>query len=304
MEVYKEISWILKPATIKKLLILEKERKGVQPNKLVFVGMTNLANYYWCSMKSLLASYENEIEFFASYIIDRLCYSLKLGLIDKIPTDLNKILYIGDDIKFEDIEKLLKEQEKEMETKISKIRLNGIGLKNEVGKKILYVNPEIPEIELQMYKHIGYELRNLGEAPPMLRGDVLHWIKTENYPTIRWNFPWKNYVIVGVPDGIKSEFVYEYKTTRTAFLVRYVRPVAFAQADLYGYFFRRPKKRVQIYIVDKRKVITWETEVDKRAAEELLLKFKVLDEGQEPLLPKKWKCKYCEYKNNCKVKPI
>lgn len=37
---------------LRDLLLLEKERRGVEKDKLVFIGMANVARYYWCAMES------------------------------------------------------------------------------------------------------------------------------------------------------------------------------------------------------------------------------------------------------------
>jgi len=73
----------------------------------------------------------------------------------------------------------------------------------------------------------------------MLRGDFYESTKSEKYPTIRWNFSWENYVILGIPDGITDKFVYEFKSTKDRFLLNYIKPIAFTQADFYGYFFQK-----------------------------------------------------------------
>lgn len=66
----------------------------------------------------------------------------------------------------------------------------------------------------------------------------------------------------------------------------YIKPVALAQADLYGYFFRRDTKRVQIHIVEGGVTKTWEEGVDINHALETVDKFKVLNEGAVALPPK------------------
>jgi len=65
------------------------------------------------------------------------------------------------------------------------------------------------------------------------------------------------YVIVGVPDGITDNFVYEFKTTSNEFLMRMQRPVFFTRGDFYGYFFRRPKKRIQVLVKRDIEARTW-----------------------------------------------
>ena len=81
----------------------------------------------------------------------------------------------------------------------------------------------------------------------------------------------------------------------------FVKPVAYTQADLYGYFFKRGKKRVQIYIVDEKITKTWENQVDRNRVLEVFRNFKKVDEGWTPPLPKTWKCKSCKFKDACKL---
>jgi hypothetical protein len=87
-----------------------------------------------------------------------------------------------------------------------------------------------------------------------------------------------------VPDGLTEDFAYEYKTTRSRSLLRFMKPVAFAQADLYGYFFRRPKKRVQILVVEEDATQTWESPMDTGNAQRTLAAFASVD-GGEPARP-------------------
>src|SRR5262249_61039205 len=99
------------------------------------------------------------------------------------------------------------------------------------------------------------------ESDPILRGQFYEMDRAEKYPAIRWNFQWGRYTVVGVPDGMTQDFVYEFKTTRSQFLLGYVKPAAMAQADLYGYFFRRPNKRVQILVMEEARTATFQEPV-------------------------------------------
>ena len=76
------------------------------------------------------------------------------------------------------------------------------------------------------------------------------------------------------------------------------------QGDLYGAFFRGPKKRVQIYTLEEKKRITWHEPIDAKEAETLLQKFKTTDDTRVFLMPKSWKCKNCRFKGKwCNWKP-
>ena len=297
---------ILDTESLKNLLKVEKERRGVDKDQLVFIGTADTAEYYWCAMKSLLANKDMEVAFFESYLEDRVKYSLELGYIDKIPNNPEKWLDIGDDVGFEDVEKLLKEREKMVEDYGSvDPKLKGsvvLVAHNSEGREIRIWNPLASEEDRRKYeiiaKELGMEIHDIDEYP-VLRGDFLHTTVAERYPTIRWNFPWKEYVVVGVPDGITHEFVYEFKSTHSKFLLTYVRPVAFAQVELYGLFFHRPQKRVQIYVMENKKLHTWQKPVENGEAIKLLERFRDLDHGGEIIPPKQWKCRYCKFRDVC-----
>jgi hypothetical protein len=51
------------------LLKLEKRRRGVLEDKLLFVNAANLAEFWWCAQKSLLQAREDEPAFFTSYVL-------------------------------------------------------------------------------------------------------------------------------------------------------------------------------------------------------------------------------------------
>jgi hypothetical protein len=61
--------------------------------------------------------------------------------------------------------------------------------------------------------------------------------------------------------------------------------VATAQANLYGLFFDRPGKRVQLYVVEEDATQTWDLAVDRDAAEAALQEFRSVDEGWRPRTP-------------------
>jgi hypothetical protein len=131
----------------------------------------------------------------------------------------------------------------------------------------------------------------------MVRGCLLERYKAERYGSIRWNFQWQEYVIVGVPDGLTKSFVYEFKTSRNKHLASFLKPVALTQADLYGHFFRRPTKRVQIHTEEDDEIQTWEAPVDQTRVLEVLTNFQQIDHGKLiPQAPMKWKCTKCDFR--------
>lgn len=286
---------------IESMLLLEKERKGVSKDNLLFLGMANIAGYSWCAMQSLFKSRKDEIGFFIAYLEDRLRYSLELDRIAELPSDNNDLLKIGSNITFKDIQRLLKEKTKRAGG-ISDIITYAIEFTNENGVRVAIINPDLPLEEKQWHEKQA-KFKNLRVASPeefpKVRGEFWGTTKAEKYPTIRWNFEWGKYVLVGVPDGITDKFVYEFKTTRNTGLLRYIKPVAHNQADLYGFFFKRGEKKIQIYIVDSDRIETWQDRINKSQAEAILEKFSRVDTGELPLQPKNWKCKHCEFKPKC-----
>jgi CRISPR/Cas system-associated exonuclease Cas4 (RecB family) len=281
---------------INELLRLWKIKRGVSESQLVFIGMANVANYYWCAVKSLLRSKGNEIEFFTAYLSDRISYSFELGLTSDMPTSVDGLLTVGEGIEFSDIERLLRKKAGDHK------RLITGAVEDKDGKEVMVINPDIPaELKEELKEDAkvrGIHVIDLEEYP-MLRGMLIEGTRGEDYPSIRWNFKWGNYVVVGMPDGITDAFVYEFKTTRNEFLKRYIKPVALIQADLYGYFFKRGKKRVQIHIMEENRTETWEEDVDKANAMRMLSSFERVDKGEKPLPPKEWKCKSCELRVMC-----
>lgn len=283
-----------------KLLILEKKRRNITKDKLLFVGMANIADYRWCGMRSVLKSREDELDFFGAYLMDRIRYSIKLDYCEELPKKIENWLETGNKVTFRDVEKLLKEiGEKTKDVDVWTVAITKI---DKGGNKVMIINPNLSFLQR---KHFEERAKSEGirvadaEEFPKIRGRLLETIRGERYPTIRWNFQWHNYVIVGVPDGINKKFVYEYKTTRNKFLSFFVKPVALTQADLYGYFFKRNYKRVQIYTVENGKTNTWDKPVNKENAINTLVDFEKVDNGNLPKLPKKWKCKNCKFFKVC-----
>jgi CRISPR/Cas system-associated exonuclease Cas4 (RecB family) len=288
---------------LERLLYLEKERRRVSKDELVFIGMADVAGYYWCAMKSLYKNRQMEPAFFASYLHDRIAYSFRLGLIDELPESHERLLEVGGNIGFSDIERLLKGSAEKTDQR--SIILSAIETVDKNGSRVMIVNPDLSQEEVEFFKHRaskGTRIVSLEEAPPTIRGQLLDTTKAEQYPTIRWNYAWDKYVVVGVPDGITSEFVYEFKSTRSRFLMHFLKPVALTQADLYAYFFRRGKKRVQIYVVEEDVTETWDADADVNRAKDVLAKFKKMEEGFVPLPPKAWKCKSCEFAKVCTIR--
>jgi len=192
---------------LERLLKLEKERRGLAEDALLFIGMANLAQYYWCGMKSWFLNKRSEVVFFGAYLQDRIEYSIALGRIDRVPEKDEDILEVGSDLTLEDVEGIIKKR-------------------NEIKPFIVVVEDmeDNKEIERELMEKYGgkpsefavFEInRDYFEKDPFYRGAILQEKYAEKYPRIRWNFSWRNYVVVGAPDGITDEFVYEFKSTKS-----------------------------------------------------------------------------------------
>jgi len=285
---------------LKKLLHLEKRKRGVSIDKLLFLGMANIAEYYWCAFKSFYKSISNEMMFFSSYLHDRLQYSIDLGHIKNLPKKDADLLSIGDQISWKDIETLLKKRE--VQEKFESV-MDAVESKDQNGNPIFIINPDLSKSEIEHWEKYAANKRIKCVSVddyPLLRGNFLEDTRAEKYPSIRWNFPWNEYVLIGVPDGITDDIVYEFKTSRSNYLMYFLKSVATTQADLYGYFFKRGIKRVQIYVTEEKKMNTWEEPIDLQRANGTLVRFFSLEKGEIPIKPKEWKCYKCEYSERCK----
>lgn len=104
---------------------------------------------------------------------------------------------------------------------------------------------------------------------------------------------------MSAPDGLGENFAYEFKNSK---VIRYQKPVALAQANLYAYFYDKPMIRVQIRHPQAEKIYTYEESSDPQKAETLLERAEKLLKGEmDPMPPKKWKCRPCKFSNRCSL---
>lgn len=260
-------------AWLQRLLIAEKRRRNVPESSLVFIGMHNISQYWWCGMYSIIKSRHNEVEFFGVYLKDRIIYSLLTGRISSVPKKQQDLLEVSNDLSLKDIEKFFQKQNSTEDKK------------NQCIKKIEKRNIVS---RLEVTDHFEQGLKN-------------ELALAEAYPSFRWNFPYSKYVIIGIPDGITKKFVYEFKSTTRKFFSLYSKCIALTQADFYGYFFKRKIKRVQIFIEEDATTETHETTVDLNRVKETMAKFEAVDNGNMPRPPARWKCKSCEFKTECSI---
>ncbi|MGQ0542306.1 MAG: hypothetical protein ACT4O9_10725 [Blastocatellia bacterium] len=288
---------------LRQLLSLEKKRRGMSENTLIFVGTSNVANHWWCTQKAVFQSKSDEVMFFGVYLRDRINYARKLGQITNLPRKNEELLSVGSNISLEDINQLLREEngKTKRETKgpfITRIE----ALLDKDGNTTYLVIPDASPEEVKLFGLPESQLVYDIEADPLFRGEIYHERYAEKYPSIRWNFRWEHYSVIGEPDGLTDDFVYEYKTTRERYLYNFVKPVAVAQADLYGYFFGSRKKKVQIHIIGENRTETFEGDVDVKKAEDTLNAFASAVAGGIVYPPKKWKCNKCEFRSDCHIR--
>jgi len=272
-----------------KMMNAVKRELGFSENCLVFIGMADTAKVRWCEQQAVYANRGMEIAFFGAFVDDILEYSTRLGYAKKRERiSARRLLELRNSITPSDIEKLL-----ERSCQVEGIFVSDPTLDLKPIEDLISSGASPREVA-----------RKIAMLPPTVQGEILEHFR-ERYPTIRWNFDWNDYVVVGVPDGIAREFVYEFKTTRDRGLLRWVRPSAFAQGDLYGYFFKRKTKRIQIMTRNNANIYTWHVGVDKRSALDCLKRLRDVEKGERsPVPPASWKCEICRFKNRCSIFPL
>ena len=293
---------------LKRLMCLEKRRRGLDTDTLVFVGVANVADHWWCTQQAVMKSRENELGFFDAYLRDRVNYARELGIIERLPKKRAALLDVGKEITLADVDKLLKKRTEEKQARLGGGSIASRWLFEEKidrkGGRVRIINPNLHPLEfetcMEEAEKAGVQIVDL-ESDPLLRGQLYEMDRAEKYPTIRWNFQWGRYVVGGLPDGLTKDFSYEFKTTRDQFLLGFRKPVAMTQADLYGYFFRRPNKRVQILVMKEDRIATFQEPVALERAEETLASFARVAEGGPPRPPVTWKCNPCQYRQSCPI---
>jgi len=275
-----------------------KRELSFEEHDLVFIGMADVSLVRWCEQKSVFKNKEMELNFFMSSLIDILEYAKELGYISvKMEPPPEKLLELRSKISFDDIEKILSKRKAERASVAIEIPMIE-GLDEDKIRKLedLFLKGATPTEFINQIRTLCPTISST------TLGEILECYK-ERYPTVRWNFDWEDYVVIGVPDGITDRFVYEYKTTGNMWLLRWMKPVAMTQADLYGYFFKRKEKRVQIMTRDDGTIHTWHEKVDTSSALDALKRFKEVERGaRKPIPPARWKCRLCEFKERCEIK--
>ena len=102
-----DIEVIEDPKRLERLLALEKQRRGVPAGALVFVGMHDVAQHWWCTQYAVFKNRSYELRFFAAHLNDRIQTAQGLGLISKLPRTNQAILDIGHNLSLADRETYL-----------------------------------------------------------------------------------------------------------------------------------------------------------------------------------------------------
>ena len=177
--------------SVRVLMPLEKERLGLSRNELSFVGVADIAQYWWCAQKSLLAQRNMEPAFFEAYLSDRITYAVELGRAKELPIDAWRLLKIGDSITLSDVDELLR--------RATAVQLAEWRRQREMLRRT--IKASIEELKAKRWHELG-ELLCRTPYPKALHepgslGELLEILFAEIYPTRRWNFQYRDLVVVG-----------------------------------------------------------------------------------------------------------
>lgn len=257
-----------------RVLRAEKARRGLPPDALAFVGMHNIAQVHWCPAQAVFQSVANESGFFFAYLQDRVRWAMTLGKVSRPPRTLSDLLCIGDELTFEEV--------------FAKHRM------------VVAATPPTPAPVVLPGRP---EEWHPPPADPMNYGRWAETFRGEQYPTLRWNFPYGTFVVVGVPDGLTEDFAYEFKASGKEYFMMQARPGALAQCDLYCLFFERRRRRVQLYMRQEDRTETIDSEADYTNARATLALFEQAMRGENLRPPREaWKCRKCEYREQCSIR--
>lgn len=251
-----------------RLLAEEKRRRDIPAHRLAFVGIHNLAQTWYCGMQAVLRSRREEMSYFAAALEDRVLYADGLARIAVAPARDADFLSIG----------------------------VGLGIHN--------VEVLFPECARPGQPPLRHRPPLRSEAVSLETGADLQFRYAESYPWFQWCFAWEQFTVVGAPNGLTNDFVYEFKSTRSQrYRVAYAA-VPRAQADLYAMFFRRARKRIQILYGDTGAIETIDEDADLDLAASTLRQFAGIEAGYLPPPAPIAKCRCCSCVDVCPVSPL
>jgi len=260
------------------LLSLEKNNRSVDQKQLVFAGLSDVSAQTFCSMKAVLRARESEAMYFSAYLRDRLYYANELKTLERWPRSNAKLLQVGQSIIFEQVEA------------IEKSNYGNKALPNETSE-VRTLDDDALEFEVEG-----------ADTEYAKRGIKAEFLHAERYHSFRWHFPYGRYVFLAIPDGITNDFVYEFKSGSKARWRGERMKEAAVQADLYGYFYGKRLKRIQVYTSDDRRRESKNSSVDEENAIRYLKNFARVDSGEMPKLPAPNKCRSCDFVASCPLK--
>jgi len=246
------------------LLSSEKAYRGIPDSQILFVGIHNVTQAHWCELYAVLKSRRAEMGIFQVYLLDRVRAALALGRFGGLSSlSRDDVLELGEGISLED------------------------------AARVLVHAPD----------QSGTASAGTHSNDPFSRGHQAEREHAEKYPRLRWHFEWNRYVVVGETDGLTDDFVYEFKSTKNRYFLPDALQTAQTQADLYGQFFYRARKRVQVRVLEEGETETIEGNVDQANAVRTLEMFAEVDAGRAPRPPyKAWKCNKCEFNADCPIR--
>ncbi len=113
-----------------------------------------------------------------------------------------------------------------------------------------------------------------------------------------WNFG--RYFVIGIPDAVEKEFVYEFKYSKHA-RSNYTFENAMAQANLYGALFVRTKLKIHLVGPNAYERVV-DGDVRRNDAEALIERaWRLMCGSEEFHRPEPWKCSPCRYRHVCTV---
>lgn len=264
--------YLAEEASLRRILSRLKREADRPQDQLLYVGVHNLAQFWWCAMFAVFKSKEREWQFLRSVLFDAWRYTAVLQKVTHMPRSAAELLRVLQDVPQKEIEKLW---------------LSADG------------PPDIPLLPLPSLTLADF----LDPEDDDEIGDPSAEF-AERYPTYRWYLRRGGYILVGAPDGIGKDFVYEFKSAASESMFRRVaRPVGRTQADLYGLMYRRPNKRLQVYVRDGGELHTLDEPVDRQRVQETLKKFRAVDKTGSARPPQPWKCGNCDYREICSIRP-
>ncbi|MCL4258225.1 MAG: hypothetical protein KJZ53_06835 [Anaerolineales bacterium] len=166
-------------------------------------------------------------------------------------------------------------------------------------KNLEYIIFDNGEMQGGTIRHRSTPRERIFEAG--VRGEVEH---AEKYDEALGRFNYMDHIVIAAPDGLADEFAYEFKMVGNDFWMKFEKPVAITQANLYAYFFDKPQIRVQLRNRQTSQTTTIQQAMDKtKATNDLKKAMDLLNAKLAPVAPHKQKCPKCDYLSKCPIAP-